>query len=358
MATNGAQDVHAFAFNDALTDPMLASVRWQRTAFHAVGGRRRIAGSAARLLTARSIALSDLSPDNRTVATAGRSGPIHLWDLETGEERVIDADRQFLTDLAFSPDGSTLAYTGFTEGGLDGNYIANTRGGIALLDAETGEPVGQLDNSTRYFVRMAFSPDGETLAAYESNDANVQTWNWREDEDLAQGAPLFDVPEGIEALQYTPDGALIAAIGWDHVLRFYDADSGEQRVELAERFFKPSVAIAFSPDGSRLAVGEKFTDTISNIVVYDFETGAEMTRLLYQTSTNVVNGLTFSPDGTLIAAITDENRLHVWDAATGDLLFDEQESFVPNNRLHVSSDGRMIVTADWGGLIRVWAIPG
>ncbi|MBK8022811.1 MAG: WD40 repeat domain-containing protein [Chloroflexi bacterium] len=107
------------------------------------------------------------------------------------------------------------------------------------------------------------------------------------------------------------------------MLRFYETASGEERVELAERFSKPSVAIAFSPDGSRLAVGQKFTDTINHIVVYDFETGAEMTRLLYQTSTNLVNSLTFSPDWTLIAAITDENRLHVWDAATGDLLFDE-----------------------------------
>ncbi|MBK8022810.1 MAG: WD40 repeat domain-containing protein [Chloroflexi bacterium] len=53
---------------------------------------------------------------------------------------------------------------------------------------------------------MAFSPDGETLAAYESNDSNVQTWGWRESENLEQGTPLFLTAVGIEALQYSPDG--------------------------------------------------------------------------------------------------------------------------------------------------------
>ncbi|MBK8022809.1 MAG: WD40 repeat domain-containing protein [Chloroflexi bacterium] len=157
MATNGAQDVHAFAFNDALTDPMLASVRYG-SELHFTLSTGDDASPVPLRDFASPIALSDLSPDNRTVATAGRSGPIHLWDLETGEERVIDSDRQFLTDLAFSPDGSVLAYTGFTEDGLDGNSLSNTRGGIALLDTETGAPIRQLDNSTRYFYQDGLQP--------------------------------------------------------------------------------------------------------------------------------------------------------------------------------------------------------
>ena len=58
-----------------------------------------------------------------------------------------------------------------------------------------------------------------------------------------------------------------------------------------------------------------------------------------------------------LAAIVDENRLHVWDAATGALLFDHGDEYIFNNQLMFSSDNRMIVTADWDGLIRVWGIP-
>ena len=62
-------------------------------------------------------------------------------------------------------------------------------------------------------------------------------------------------------------------------------------------------------------------------------------------------------EGSLIAAIVDENRLHVWDAATGELLFDLGDEYILNNQLMFSGDGRLIVTADWDGLIRVWGIP-
>jgi len=51
-----------------------------------------------------------LSPDGNTVAAAGKSGRIHLWDPLTGQELLsLEGHKAQVNGLAFSPDGMTLA---------------------------------------------------------------------------------------------------------------------------------------------------------------------------------------------------------------------------------------------------------
>jgi WD40 repeat protein len=50
------------------------------------------------------------TPDDRSVAVAGASGTIHLWDVPTGQELfTLPGHKAEVNGLAFSPDGTTLA---------------------------------------------------------------------------------------------------------------------------------------------------------------------------------------------------------------------------------------------------------
>ena len=50
------------------------------------------------------------SPDGYTLAVAGSSGMIRLWDSTTGQELLIlEGHKRQINGLAFAPDGSTLA---------------------------------------------------------------------------------------------------------------------------------------------------------------------------------------------------------------------------------------------------------
>jgi WD40 repeat protein len=89
------------------------------------------------------------SPDGKTLATGGDPFYVKLWDVATGRlKATFTGHAAVVWSLSFSPDGKVLA-----SGSYDGT--------IKLWDLATGEPRTTLRGS----ARIAFSPDGTTLAA-------------------------------------------------------------------------------------------------------------------------------------------------------------------------------------------------
>lgn len=110
------------------------------------------------------------SPDDRTVASGGTiwregnvvGGVVTLWDTATGEKRrTLPAFPSYVHGVAFAPFGALLATAGV---GLDKHaqvilWDPNTGKAIKTLPpADTTQPVTAV-------TCVAFSPDGQTLAA-------------------------------------------------------------------------------------------------------------------------------------------------------------------------------------------------
>ena len=109
-----------------------------------------------------------LSPDGRTVAIgwriddprAAHHGSLALVDSATGEQRLLEADEQWLSDPAFSPDGRSLAYLQESLGDWDNAPWRTFR----LLDLDSGESRELLPRETRLWPSSpVFSPDGAFL---------------------------------------------------------------------------------------------------------------------------------------------------------------------------------------------------
>ena len=102
----------------------------------------------------------------------------------------------------------------------------------------------------QFGAQIAFSPDGATLATAGNGTNVIQLWDtatWQMTKAL-QGHRL-----GIKAVRFSPDGQELASSSADQTTRLWHLSTGEQ-VVLRDDEGVPT-ALAFSPDGRTLAVG-------------------------------------------------------------------------------------------------------
>jgi WD40 repeat protein len=82
---------------------------------------------------------------------------------------------------------------------------------------------------------------------------------------------------------------------------------------LAAQVPKPSVNLAFSPDGQRLATGGEH----NTVKIWDAQTGQPLLPPLWGHSGEVYS-VAFSPDGRWVASGGEDSTVKVWDSRTGE----------------------------------------
>jgi len=170
------------------------------------------------------------------MAASQPAGTVRRWDAGTGQlVRTIPSGST--SAIAISPGGTVLA----SGSNLDGT--------ISLWDAASGNSQTTLTGHTDYMTDVAFSPDGTVLAS-ASEDGTVRLWN-------AAAGKTIHVLEGhgapVQAVAYNPDGTTLASAGEDGTVRLWNAATGDLQMTLSSD--TPVLAVAFSADGARLASG-------------------------------------------------------------------------------------------------------
>jgi WD40 repeat protein len=114
----------------------------------------------------------DISPDGRVAVGAFGTGYIRVWDLDTGEQ--LQMMRVFLRSplsVTFSPDGRRLA-----AGGIG-------REAVKMWSTADWHEVATLSGEGAMFRFVAFSPDGQTLMARNSQGL-LHIWSTPSLEDI------------------------------------------------------------------------------------------------------------------------------------------------------------------------------
>jgi serine/threonine protein kinase/WD40 repeat protein len=195
---------------------------------------------------------------------------------------------------------------------------------------------------------MAFSPDRRYLAVRNwhhlpGQSTNFQMWDWRRSQCVFQ--PSFSVHG---TLAFSPDGRHLTLGQGNGGLTIHEVPSGkeEKRISLG---LQPH-ALAFHPDGSRLAVASYGG---SEIQVRDSATGELLRKL---TAPAGVFCIGWHPDGVLLGAACGDNRAYLWDPTTGSqhgVLQGHQNTVV---HLAFAPRGQTLVTDAWDGTSRFWDV--
>jgi WD40 repeat protein len=150
------------------------------------------------------------SPDGATIASCDEDGIVILWDVATGEPTIIEAHGSAALAVAFSPDGALLA-----TGSKDDTVV--------LWDTETLEVVQTLTHSDNV-TALAFNGTGTVLAA-GSKDNKVWLWDVATGNEITQLRGPDDLVTGVA---FSPDDQMIAGSSEDGTVRLWDALTGEE----------------------------------------------------------------------------------------------------------------------------------
>jgi WD40 repeat protein len=186
------------------------------------------------------------TPDGKTlVGASAAAGLVTLWDVASGKARASFSHFGGMNMIVVSPDGKTLATGGGRVGGRSRSEPAlGPDGDVRLWDVATGRRLAVLPVPSGRVTRLAFAPDGKTLAA-ATETTTIMLW------DVATASPRATMtwPSGPALyLAFAPDGKTLAAGGADEVLRLWDTSSGTLRATL--RGHADAIDwVAFAPDG-------------------------------------------------------------------------------------------------------------
>jgi WD40 repeat protein len=168
-------------------------------------------------------------------------------------------------------------------------------------------------------------------------------WDLPHDLERGGGWPLTRVPT--QALALSPDGRLLA-IGQEHAARVWDVATGK-RVGPALPHGKAVLAMAFSPDGRRLLSGS----VEGEARLWDLATGKCLYELPHREH---VRAVAFSLDGTTLLTGSSDRTARLWDAATGAPIGEPLQHEEGLKAVHFDADGLTVQTASANQTICRW----
>lgn len=293
------------------------------------------------------------SPDGTFLAFADQiSGTVYLWDIT---KETITPLLKDVWDVTFSQD---LA---FVSGSIKDNEHSIFPTAIQIWNLDIGERVAEIPYSGPIHD-MAFGPDNRQLAiasGWAADTFAVQLW---------QIEKLFELHSWrgyrwANNVAFNPQGSSIA-IAYTTRITIFDVKTGNNTATMYQylplndthQIGHQVTSLAFNSDGSLLASisPEGF------VWVWDAQTGEAINSLRGDTPWDITetlylyqnHGVTFSPDDALLVG-TGGNVINIWDLTTGELLktLDQGASSVI-----FSPDGTLIASVDWDSTIRLWGI--
>lgn len=175
-----------------------------------------------------------VSPDGKTLATAGFDNAVKLWDIAPDgtlkEKKVLAGHTGPVYAVAFHPTDPKVVAT------------ASQDKTARIWDAADGKVKFELKTHTDIVDAVAFAPDGKTLATAGA-DKSVKLWNPADGKELKT---LGAHDGSVYSLAFSPDGKLLASAGAgkDSLVKVWDVKEQKEFTQL-KGHEQPVTAVVF-----------------------------------------------------------------------------------------------------------------
>ncbi len=240
---------------------------------------------------------------------------------------------------ALAPDGHTLA------------LISSDQSTLTLIDLSNGTSRPLATLAPEYLISsVSFSPDGKyfSLAHMDGWSVTIYTMDGSEVKTLTgfeTASPVYDVGFAGSAsfiVWHARATAQVQAL-----------DSGVLGASTGSEDFLSTLTL--SPDGKVLATaaGKTLNGAFTPAVtLWNAETGAVLGDLVLS---NTSSGLSFSPDGSLLAA-SDGSEVGIWDVASLTKLFVLSDHSDLADQVAFSPDGKSLVSSGRDNQLILWQV--
>jgi WD40 repeat protein len=196
-----------------------------------------------------------------------------------------------VTALAFAPDGTKLASSGYHE--------------VILWNVADHAVAQRITNVAERIYDVAFHPDGQRIAIAAGTPGQVGEVKIFSLADGKLLADLVTVEDAMFGVAFNADGSKLAACGADRSIRVFDVASLKEDVHV-EDHADWVMDIHWSPDGTKLVSASR--DKTSKI--FDAKTGDALAT--FNGHGEPVNSAVFMPDGTAVASSGRDKTVRIW----------------------------------------------